>query len=191
MPQHRLRREIIATVVVNDMVNKAGTSFDHRMLEETGAAVPDAARAHVAAARRVRHAGPVGRDRHARRQGRRRTCSSAVAQPPPGRRARRAVAAPAPAPAARDRRHRHRVPGRRRPSCMDDLPEAVVGAKAEEVRSPAYHLRRRRRAGRAGPPGRGVAAPAHRLRHHRGGAAPAAGRWRPPRRTGSCSTSST
>ena len=49
MSQHRLRREIIATVVVNDMVNKAGTSFDHRMLEETGAPVPDAARAHVAA----------------------------------------------------------------------------------------------------------------------------------------------
>jgi glutamate dehydrogenase len=49
MPHHRLRREIVATVLVNDMVNKAGTSFDHRMLEETGAPVPDAARAHVAA----------------------------------------------------------------------------------------------------------------------------------------------
>ena len=31
------------------MVNKAGTSFDHRMLEETGAPVPDITRAHVAA----------------------------------------------------------------------------------------------------------------------------------------------
>ena len=49
MPRHRLRREIIATVVVNDMVNKAGTSFDHRMLEESGAGVADVTRAHVAA----------------------------------------------------------------------------------------------------------------------------------------------
>ena len=49
MPKHRLKREIIATVVVNDMVNKAGTSFDHRMLEESGASVPDITRAHIAA----------------------------------------------------------------------------------------------------------------------------------------------
>jgi glutamate dehydrogenase len=49
MPQHRLRREIVTTEIVNDMVNKAGTSFDHRMLEETGATVPDVTRAHVAA----------------------------------------------------------------------------------------------------------------------------------------------
>ncbi len=47
MPGHRLRREIIATVVVNDMVNRAGTSFDHRMTEETGASVSDITRAHI------------------------------------------------------------------------------------------------------------------------------------------------
>jgi glutamate dehydrogenase len=45
---HRLRREIIATAVVNEMVNFAGTSFDHRMTEETGASVPDITRCHVA-----------------------------------------------------------------------------------------------------------------------------------------------
>jgi glutamate dehydrogenase len=49
VPQHRLRREITATVVANDMVNMAGTSFDHRMSEETGANVPDITRAHIAA----------------------------------------------------------------------------------------------------------------------------------------------
>ena len=43
-----LHREIIATRVVNTMVNRSGTSFDHRMLEETGSTVPDVTRAYVA-----------------------------------------------------------------------------------------------------------------------------------------------
>ncbi|RLE23082.1 MAG: hypothetical protein DRJ50_06720 [Actinobacteria bacterium] len=45
---HRLRREIIATRLVNDMVNLAGISFDHRMTEDSGAAVSDVARAFLA-----------------------------------------------------------------------------------------------------------------------------------------------
>ncbi|HEX9260111.1 MAG TPA: NAD-glutamate dehydrogenase domain-containing protein, partial [Acidimicrobiales bacterium] len=47
--RHPLRREIIATRLVNQMVNRSGTSFDHRMSEETGAPVPDITRAHFAA----------------------------------------------------------------------------------------------------------------------------------------------
>jgi glutamate dehydrogenase len=49
LPTHRLRREILSTRVVNDMVNLAGTSFIHRMSEETGASVADITRCHVAA----------------------------------------------------------------------------------------------------------------------------------------------
>ena len=45
---HRLRREIITTGLVNNMVNLAGISFDHRMTEDSGAAVPDVARAFIA-----------------------------------------------------------------------------------------------------------------------------------------------
>ena len=45
---HRLRREIITTRVVNDMVNLAGISFDHRMTEDSGANVSDVARAFIA-----------------------------------------------------------------------------------------------------------------------------------------------
>ncbi len=41
MLSHRLRREIITTAVVNDMVNRSGTTFLFRMNEETGASVPD------------------------------------------------------------------------------------------------------------------------------------------------------
>src|SRR5581483_9210293 len=47
--RHPLRREIIATRVTNLLVDRAGTSFVHRLTEETGAAVPELARAHAAA----------------------------------------------------------------------------------------------------------------------------------------------
>ncbi len=47
--QHRLRREITITEVVNEMVNLSGTSFDHRMTEETGALTVDVTRAWIAA----------------------------------------------------------------------------------------------------------------------------------------------
>jgi glutamate dehydrogenase len=43
--QHRLRREIAATQLVNQMVNLSGISYDHRMTEDTGASVTDVSRA--------------------------------------------------------------------------------------------------------------------------------------------------
>ncbi len=46
---HQLRREIVITSLVNQMVNHSGTSFDHRMTEETGASSSDVLRAWVAA----------------------------------------------------------------------------------------------------------------------------------------------
>jgi glutamate dehydrogenase len=45
---HRLRREIVATGLVNSMVNLSGISFDHRMIEDSGALVSDVARAFLA-----------------------------------------------------------------------------------------------------------------------------------------------
>ena len=48
-PRHPLRREIIATRVTNLLVDRAGTSFLHRLAEETGATIPDLARGHAAA----------------------------------------------------------------------------------------------------------------------------------------------
>jgi glutamate dehydrogenase len=44
---HALRREIIATHVTNSMVNRVGSTFVHRMQEETGAAAPDVVRAYL------------------------------------------------------------------------------------------------------------------------------------------------
>src|SRR5207237_2930409 len=52
MARHPLRREIIATRVTNLLVDRAGTSFIHRLAEETGASVPELARAHAAACER-------------------------------------------------------------------------------------------------------------------------------------------
>ncbi|MDT4901728.1 MAG: glutamate dehydrogenase [Pseudonocardiales bacterium] len=43
---HPLHREIITTVVVNDMINHAGTTFVHRAIEETGVDLAQIARAY-------------------------------------------------------------------------------------------------------------------------------------------------
>ncbi len=49
MQSHRLRREIIATVIANQLVDRGGTTFAFRLGEETGAEVPQLARAFAVA----------------------------------------------------------------------------------------------------------------------------------------------
>ncbi|GAA1619874.1 NAD-glutamate dehydrogenase [Nonomuraea maheshkhaliensis] len=49
MDEHPLRREIITTCVVNELVNAAGTTFTFRFGEETGASTPDIVRAYLVA----------------------------------------------------------------------------------------------------------------------------------------------
>jgi len=49
MSAHRLRREIITTSVVNEMVDTGGSTFLFRMEEETGLPVPDITRAWLVA----------------------------------------------------------------------------------------------------------------------------------------------
>jgi glutamate dehydrogenase len=44
---HPLRREIVATHVTNSMVNRVGSTFAHRMREETGASTAEAVRAYL------------------------------------------------------------------------------------------------------------------------------------------------
>lgn len=46
---HGLRREIIATQIANDMINRVGVSFVGRMMVSTGATTPEVARAYVTA----------------------------------------------------------------------------------------------------------------------------------------------
>jgi glutamate dehydrogenase len=47
MPRHRLRPEIISTVIANSMINRTGSVFVHRMQEETGATPEDVTRAFI------------------------------------------------------------------------------------------------------------------------------------------------
>ena len=47
MPRHRLKRDIIATVVANTMINRTGSVFVHRMQEETGATPEEVTRAFI------------------------------------------------------------------------------------------------------------------------------------------------
>ena len=49
MRGHRLHREIIGTVVVNQFVNESGITCFHRLSAETGARAPDVIRAQIAA----------------------------------------------------------------------------------------------------------------------------------------------
>ena len=49
MDAHPLRREIITTGIVNELVNSMGTTFMFRVGEETGASRPDIARAYLVA----------------------------------------------------------------------------------------------------------------------------------------------
>jgi glutamate dehydrogenase len=49
MHEHRLRREIVVTGVVNHMVNRAGITFAMRLMEETGASPVEIVRAHSVA----------------------------------------------------------------------------------------------------------------------------------------------
>ncbi|MGZ4193265.1 MAG: NAD-glutamate dehydrogenase domain-containing protein, partial [Solirubrobacteraceae bacterium] len=46
---HRLRRELIATIVANQLVDRAGITFAFRLAEETGARAPQLARAYAVA----------------------------------------------------------------------------------------------------------------------------------------------
>jgi len=49
IPRHPLRREIIATHVLNSMINRVGSTFVHQLAELTGAAAPEVVRAYLLA----------------------------------------------------------------------------------------------------------------------------------------------
>jgi glutamate dehydrogenase len=49
IPRHPLKREIVATHVLNSMVNRVGATFVHRLSEATGAPAPQVVRAYLLA----------------------------------------------------------------------------------------------------------------------------------------------
>ena len=60
LPVHRLRREILATLVANDLVNRMGPAFAKRVQADTGANIVTVARAYEVA-RIICRAGPLWR----------------------------------------------------------------------------------------------------------------------------------
>ncbi|MDH6221274.1 NAD-glutamate dehydrogenase [Streptomyces pseudovenezuelae] len=58
MDKHPLSREIVTTVLVNDTVNTGGTTYLHRLREETGASLEEIVRAQTVA-RRIFSSAPV------------------------------------------------------------------------------------------------------------------------------------
>ncbi|MBO4258798.1 NAD-glutamate dehydrogenase [Streptomyces griseorubiginosus] len=58
MDNHPLRREIVTTVLVNDTVNTGGTTYLHRLREETGASLEEIVRAQTVA-RAIFRSAPV------------------------------------------------------------------------------------------------------------------------------------
>ncbi len=131
---HPLRREIIATRLVNQMVNLSGISFDHRMTEDTGGSVVDVTRAWLVAREvldlpaRWAEIDALGRPGPARHPAR------PVPRLPAAGRAGVAVAA-APPPSA-DRRAGRRRPVQAGPRRAGARPGAVlVGRMADVVHS--------------------------------------------------------
>ena len=99
MPAHRLAREVVSTVVANEMVNRCGTTFAFRLGEETGADDADIARAYLTAREVFGMTGDVGCDRGPRQRGGCRRPDVDAARDAQAGRAGRALAAPEPVPA--------------------------------------------------------------------------------------------
>jgi glutamate dehydrogenase len=104
---HQLRREIITTMLVNDLVDTAGITYAYRVAEDVGVGPVDAVRSYVAVGRRGVAEHPGGRP------GR---CAGGChrpddAGPAPADRPRGPLAAELPAPAAGGRRRGEPVRG--------------------------------------------------------------------------------
>ena len=147
LERHSLRREIIATRIANDLVNRAGTTFLFRLGDETGAGTGrDRPRLH-GRTRGGRAPRALGGDRGARRQGAGRHADGDVAALPHPARADDALAPPPPPPAARHRRDRRPLRTRRsrgRRGAADA--SGTVRARGGEGAREGAH--RRRRSGR-------------------------------------------
>ena len=183
---HRLRREIITTEVINEMVDTGGSTFLFRLGEETGLPVPDITRAWLVARevfgmpafwRQVRGA---GRDRGRGRADRgdpRGAQAGGTGDP---------LAAHEQAVVVRHRRDGELLRGRGRRGPFRDS-QAAVGPGPCRVRGAAGLVRRARRARRARRRGRGHGAVVLRVRHRHRGRRDLARRSRRPRRCTSCS----
>ena len=143
--EHPLRREIVATVLVNDVVAAGGLTFAFRAAEETGSDAADVVRAFAVTRERVRARRADGRGRGARRAG---------ADVRPGAPAARAAAAARPGRAlvpagAAGGRRRHPRARALRTDAAGAGPSRAGAAAGVGPRLPAAAGRRPGRAGAA------------------------------------------
>ena len=167
MDAHPLRREIITTSAVNEMIDTSGTTFLFRLIEETGASVPDTDPRVAGGPRGVRHVGLLASGRGPGRTGRHHGPDHAAARGAQADRARGPVAAAQPPPAVRP-------PGHRGFLCRwrADRPfgpaQTAHRPRPDRVRGAAGLLPRPGRTARPGRTGRGHGADLLRLRHRAG-----------------------
>ena len=160
MEQHPLRREIIVTQLVNQLVNNAGMTYFHRLSGETAAAGGRADPGQLRLARDLRSEGPQLRDRVVRQPARRCSADPDAHRGAHPRRAGQPLARQQPAAADGHRGDGRRVRGDRREgdgsaAVVDDRP------RARGVHEPPRCVGRPRRAGEPGHEGRGLPAGVH------------------------------
>ena len=182
MRRHRLRREIIATVIANDMVNLCGPTFPARLMAAAGCGIAELVVSFEAAREVLRLRRGLGAGRGARRQGaggRPDWPSSAssptccAARPSGWRGARRAAttALGVDALIAAYRPAGERAEG--------PLPAGALAVRAEGGGAPGGRLDQGRRAEGDRPPDRALPAAVDRPGAGRPGPRGRAGRWRP------------
>ena len=152
MRRHRLRREIIATVVANEMVNRCGPTFPARLMAAAGCDAAAFTAGYEAAKAVLGIDGAVGRGRRARRQDPGRRPDGAV--PAAGRRpARRDLLAGPPrgARAAGRRRADRAATARASDACASCCPTSCRRSSRQPVARARRPAGRGRRAGRPWP----------------------------------------
>ena len=161
---HQLRREIVTTMLVNDLVDTAGISYAFRIAEDVGVRPIDAVRTYVAtdAIFGVRHI--WRRIRAARLAGR--AVGPADAGYPPADRPCRTLAAQLPSAAVGGRRRDQ--PIRRQGQGTDAANVGVVARRRQSHRRTGSRgIHGAGCAARLGLPGRGRSVPLQPARHHR------------------------
>ena len=130
LSSHPLHREIITTVVVNDMINRSGTTFVHRAIEETGAEVAQITRAYSVVREVFGLRAALGRHRGARQPGADRGAARRLPGDPPARSTARRAGSSTSGSRSPTSPPRSSGSARRWPSCGPRITDAACAARS-------------------------------------------------------------
>ena len=139
MEQHQLRREIVVTQIVNQLVNNAGITYFHRLAGETNATTAELTKANFVAREIFGAEQPAAADRLLRQPARRRRADPHAAGEPHAGRAGLALAAELPRRIDQDTESVVDTFEVVVEKVMAELPTLMVGARAVRVRAAARH----------------------------------------------------